>query len=76
MTLHKPKSDPVTPYNQDATSLLNNWLLGSSVEAKLWRRACVVLSFILFLTIVGLILQSKRYPTVYVVEVNERYLSR
>jgi len=71
MTLHKPKSDPVTPYNQDATSLLNNWLLGSSVEAKLWRRACVVLSFILFLTIVGLILQSKRYPTVYVVEVNE-----
>jgi len=71
MTFYKPERGPITPYNQDSTSLLNNWLLGSSVEARLWRRACVVLSFILCLTIVGLILQSKRYPTVYVVEVNE-----
>jgi type IV secretion system protein TrbF len=71
--MDSPKSEkPVgTPYKPGPDSMLDNWLHGSTIEAKLWRRACLVISFITCLAIIGLIIQSKRDPTVYVVEVTE-----
>ena len=56
---------------RDNPEIPDSWPFASNKDAKLWKLSCGVLSFILILAVTGLIIQSRRPPVVYVVEVSD-----